>query len=346
MFNEDMSVFWSSWIAVITLGVIAFCWWLLYGNRKTDSAPPSADGEAQTTGHVADGIEEYDNPLPRWWFIMFVGTIVFGLGYLALYPGLGNFKGLLGWSSTGQWEDEMAHAEEFYAPVFKQYAEIDIETLAQDPEAMRVAGRIFQNNCAICHGSSATGGFGFPDLTDKVWIYGGSPEDIRASIMLGRNGIMPSWDAMLNSEQVSNVANYVLSLSGLEHDAAKVQEAAPMFQAICSSCHGSDGKGSAAMGRDSISIGAPDLTANTWLYQQPGESVYDSVSYTIRHGRNGLMPAQARYLDYDADEPVLPKNYDSLNSKEKEAAKAKALAIAMPKLHLVTAYIYSLNQGK
>ena len=332
MTSQAMSGFWSLWISVITLGVIAFCWWLLYGNRKTDTAQ-AANGEVETTGHAADGIEEYDNPLPRWWFLMFVTTIVFGLCYLALYPGLGNYKGLLNWSSAGQWEDEMAHAEEFYAPIFDQYAQIDVQTLANDPDAMQVANRLYQNNCAVCHGSSARGGYGFPNLTNNSWLYGGDVETIRHTIINGRNGLMPPWVDMLGDEGVDTMSHYVLSLSGLEHDAAKVQEAAPMFQAICSSCHGSDGKSSAAMSIDSI--GAPDLTANTWLYQQPGESVYDSVSYTLRHGRNGLMPAQARYLDYGVE---LPANLDSLTPKEK--------AELMPKLHLVTAYIYSLNQGK
>ena len=332
MFSQDMSGFWSLWISVITLGVIAFCWWLLNGNRVTDSAP-AADGEVQTTGHAADGIEEFDNPLPRWWFLMFVGTIVFGLVYLALYPGLGNYKGLLGWSSTGQWEDEMVRAEESYAHIFTDYAQNDIQTLANDKDAMQVAGRIFQNNCAVCHGSSASGGYGFPNLTNNSWLYGGDPEAIRNTIIKGRNGLMPPWVEMLGDDGVDTMSNYVLSLSNLEHDAAKALDAAPMFQAICSSCHGADGKGSAAMGIDSI--GAPDLTADTWLYQQSGESVYDSVSYTIRHGRNGLMPAQARYLDYGVQ---IPANIDALSAQEK--------ATLMPKLHLVTAYIYSLNQGK
>ena len=329
---SQMSGFWSMWITVITLGVIAFCWWLLYGNRKTDSAP-AADGEIQTTGHVADGIEEYDNPLPRWWFIMFVGTIVFGLGYLALYPGLGNFQGLLGWSSAGQWEDEMVRAEQQYAPIFQAYAQRDVIELAADPEAMRVAGRIFQNNCAVCHGSSATGGYGFPNLTNNIWMYGGDPETIRETIMKGRNGLMVPWVEMLGAEGVDNMANYVLSLSGLEHDASKAQEAAPMFGVICSACHSADGKGSASMGINSI--GAPDLTANAWLYVQPGQSVYDSIVHTLNYGRNGLMPAQARYLDYGVE---LPENLDSLSPQEK--------AELMPKLHLVTAYIYSLNQNK
>ena len=332
MFSQDLSGFWSLWITVITLGVIGFCWWLLNGNRVTDKAP-AANGEVQTTGHAADGIEEFDNPLPRWWFLMFVGTIIFGLFYLVLYPGLGNYKGLLGWTSTGQWEDEIAHAEEFYAPTFQNYAQSDVITLANDPEAMQVAGRLYQNNCAVCHGSSARGGYGFPNLTNNSWLYGGEAETIRNTIINGRNGLMPAWIDMLGEEGVDTMSNYVLSLSSLDHNAAKAQEAAPMFQAICSSCHGADGKGSAAMGIDSI--GAPNLTVNTWLYLQPGQSVYDSVSFTLRNGRNGLMPAQARYLDYGVE---LPANIDSLSAQEK--------AQLMPKLHLVTAYIYSLNQGK
>ncbi|SFX24004.1 cytochrome-c oxidase, cbb3-type subunit III [Marinospirillum alkaliphilum] len=332
MTSQAMSGFWSLWISVITLGVIAFCWWLLYANRKTDKVP-AANGEVETTGHAADGIEEYDNPLPRWWFIMFVITIVFGLVYLALYPGLGNYKGLLGWTSTGQWQDEMARAEERYAPIFQQYAQIDIRTLASDPAAMQVADRLYQNNCAVCHGSSARGAYGFPNLTDGNWLYGGDPEVIRDSIIFGRNGLMPAWVDMLGERGVDTMTHYVLGLSGLEHDAAKAEEAAPMYQAICSACHGVDGQGSAAMGLDSI--GAPNLTANSWMYVQPGQSVYDSVAFTLRHGRNGLMPAQARYLDYGVE---LPNNLRSLSAQEK--------AELLPKVHLVTAYIYSLNQGK
>ncbi|MBE0506434.1 MAG: cytochrome-c oxidase, cbb3-type subunit III [Marinospirillum sp.] len=331
MTDQAMSGFWSLWISVITLGVIAFCWWLLYANRKTDKAP-TANGQVETTGHAADGIEEYDNPLPRWWFIMFIITIVFALVYLALYPGLGNYKGVLGWTSIGQWQDEMARAEEHYAPIFDQYAQRSIEDLAGDPEAMQVADRLFQNNCAVCHGSSARGGYGFPNLTDDNWLYGGDAEIIRTSIINGRNGYMPAWIEMLGDTGVDNMSNFVLSLSNLEHDAAKAAEAAPMYQAICSSCHGVNGKGSAAMGIDSI--GAPNLTANSWLYVQPGQSVYDSVAYTLRYGRNGLMPSQARYLDYGVD---LPNNLSSLSPSQK--------AELLPKVHLVTAYIYSLSKG-
>ncbi len=327
MTSQAMSGFWSLWIIVLTLGTIVFCWWLLYANREKESVT----GDVQTTGHVADGIEEYDNPLPRWWFIMFVVTLVFGIVYLILYPGLGNFKGVLGWTQQGQWEREMDHAEEFYAPIFQQYAQFDIPTLARDPEAMQVADRLYQNNCAVCHGSSARGGYGFPNLTDNNWLYGGDPEVIRTSIYAGRNGLMTPWVDMLGDQGVDQMVHYVMRLSSQSHDAAKADAAAPMFQAICAACHGAEGQGSAAMGLNDI--GAPDLTRNIWMYLQPGQDLYDSIDFTIRHGRNGLMPAQARYLDYGVE---LPANFSSMSPEEK--------ARILPKVHLVTAYIYSLNQ--
>lgn len=331
MFSQDLSVFWGLWITVITLVVIAGCWWVLYANRKTDNV--DENGEAQLTGHVADGIAEYDNPLPRWWFLLYVGTLIFGIGYLLLYPGLGNFKGLLGWTSDNQWEREIQHAEEFYAPIFDNYAEISIEDLAKDADAMKVANRIYQNNCAICHGSNATGGYQFPNLTNNSWLYGGEPEVIRETIVKGRNGLMASWVAMLGEEGTDNMAHYVMGLSGLEHDAQAAAEAEPMYGVICASCHGADGKGSASMGLNAI--GAPDLTANVWLYHEPGKTLFKSIRETIADGRNGNMPAQAGYLDYGKK---LPANYDSLSAEDK--------ALAFPKVHLVAAYIYSLNQGK
>ncbi|WP_114418081.1 cytochrome-c oxidase, cbb3-type subunit III [Marinospirillum perlucidum] len=324
-----MSGFWSLWISVITLGVIAFCWWLLYGNRKTDKAP-SASGEVETTGHAADGIEEYDNPLPRWWFIMFVITIVFGLVYLVLYPGLGSYKGVLGWTAHSQWEEEVAEAREEYAPIFQNYAQISVEELAQDPEAMQVADRLYQNNCAICHGSSARGGYGFPNLTDDNWMYGGEPAQIRQTIIWGRNGNMVAYQNILGEEGIENMANYVLSLSGQEHDADKAAEAAPQFQAQCVACHGPNAKGAAAQGLPDI--GAPDLTDDYWLYQQPGQELKASIVQTLTHGRNGHMPAQAGYLDVGVDLP------SDLRSKSQDE-----LAELLPKVHLVTAYIYSLS---
>lgn len=303
LWGDSLSGFWSAWVIVITLGTIAFCWWLLFANRKTDKQP-NADGNIETTGHSADGIDEFDNPLPRWWFMLFIGTIVFALGYLLLYPGLGNFKGVLGWTQEQQWQEEIAYAQQQYAPIFAQYSEIPVPELAQDAAAMRVAERLFLNNCAVCHGSNAQGGYGFPNLTDDAWLYGGAPENIIATITNGRNGLMPSWQ-QLGANNLRNVANYVVSLSGAEHDAALAKQGEAIFASACVACHGPDATGNQA-------IGAPNLTDATWLYRQPGQETLDAVLETLRNGRNGHMPAQVAYIGED-------------------------------KVHLVAAYVYSLS---
>ncbi|MGC3871765.1 cytochrome-c oxidase, cbb3-type subunit III [Halomonas sp. GXIMD04776] len=303
LWGDSLSSFWSIWIIVITLGTIVFCWWILFANRKTDKAP-TVDGEVETTGHSADGIDEYDNPLPRWWFMLFVGTIIFSVGYLLLYPGLGNFQGVLGWSQEGQWEEEIAYAQEQYAPIFAKYSEVPVPELAQDGEAMRVAERIYLNNCAVCHGSNAQGGYGFPNLTDDAWLYGGEPENIITTLTNGRNGLMPAWQ-QLGDNNLENVTSYVLSLSGEEHDADKASQGEAIFTSACVACHGPEGKGNQA-------IGAPNLTDAAWLYRQPGQETHAAVLETLRNGRNGHMPAQAAYIGED-------------------------------KVHLVAAYVYSLS---
>lgn len=282
-----MSTFWSIWISAIVLGTVFGCWWLLWATRKSQSTDTETE---RTTGHAFDGIEEYDNPLPKWWFYLYVATCVFALGYLALYPGLGNYKGLLGWTSANQWEAEVEAADEKYGEIYAQYGQTAIPELAQNQDAMKIGQRLFANNCSVCHGTAARGQVGFPNLTDDDWLWGGEPEQILHSIAQGRNGNMPAKGVMPNmtNEQVDQVVNYVLSFSGREKDAAAAEAGAAVFAQACTACHGADGTGMAAMG-------APNLTDNVWLYG----STYEWIKETVVNGRQNQMPKQEGRLTAD-----------------------------------------------
>lgn len=298
-----MSSFWSIWIIVITLGSIFGCWWLLQSNSKGEAGP---DGQAPTTGHVYDGIEEYDNPLPRWWFMLFIATIIFSLVYLILYPGLGNFKGVLGWSQEKSWQEEKQKADEKYGPIFTAYANTSIEELQSNKKALLSGQRIFANNCSVCHGSAATGSYGFPNLTDNDWLYGGSPENIKTAILYGRKGAMPAWGAILGEEGVNAVAEYVMSMSGRDVDQRLLEEGKSKYDTTCAACHGLDGKGN-------IALGAPNLSDTTWLYGgSPG-----LIKHSIRNGRNGNMPAHQAILGEDKVHLVAAYVY-SLSKKNQD----------------------------
>jgi cytochrome c oxidase cbb3-type subunit 3 len=280
-----MSTFWNIWIIVITVITIVGCTWLLFANRKVEVREDLKDGEAPKTGHVYDGIEEYDNPLPGWWFKMFVATVIFAVIYLILYPGLGSYAGVLGWTQVGQWQEEVAEAEAKYAPIYAQYSDMSVEELISNPDAMKMGRRLFNNNCSVCHGSDGRGSYGFPNLADSDWLYGGSADEIKASVTNGRKGAMPAWGAILGEQGVDNVAEYVFKISGREHDAAKAEQGAQVYATYCTACHGAEGKGLTMMG-------APNLTDGVWLY---GGSP-SMVRHSIRNGRNGNMPAQAEKL--------------------------------------------------
>lgn len=282
-----MSTFWSIWISVIVLGTVFGCWWLLLATRKSQTTDTETD---KTVGHSFDGIEEYDNPLPKWWFYLFVATCIFSLGYLALYPGLGNFQGLLGWSSTGQWETEMQEADERYGELYAKFGDTPVPELAENDDAMKMGQRLFANNCATCHGSAGRGALGFPNLTDDDWLYGGDPESILTTLHEGRNGNMPAMGTMPNmtNAQVDQVVNFVLSYSGREKDAEAAKKGEEVFAQACVACHGPDGKGNQA-------LGAPNLTDNSWLYG----STYDWIRETVVNGRQNQMPAQGGRLSDD-----------------------------------------------
>jgi len=272
-----MSSFWSWFIIILTVVNVIGAVWLMKSNTKR------APGGTDTTGHKWDGdLEEYNNPLPRWWLTLFYLTVVFAIGYLALYPGLGSFAGTKGWTQVGQYEEQMADAEAKYAAFYERFADMDLAAIAADEAAMRAAGNIFGNRCAQCHGSDGRGAVGFPNLTDDAWQWGGTGDAVLATISNGRNGAMPPMGAVLGSDQaVEEVVAYVRSLSGLEAPADKAAAGQSRFAAICAACHGPDAKGNQM-------LGAPNLTDDSWLY---GSSVED-IRYTIVNGRTNQMPAQ------------------------------------------------------
>ncbi|MDP2964274.1 MAG: cytochrome-c oxidase, cbb3-type subunit III [Sulfurimicrobium sp.] len=279
--SDFVSGFWNLWVAGITLVSIIGCAVFL----KAVSIKRTS-GQVDTTGHVWDGdLAEWNNPLPAWWSWLFYITVVFSLVYLVLYPGLGSFKGIWGWSSVGQWEGEMKHAAETYDPIFNKFLQQDLKTVAADPEAKQMGQRLFVTYCSQCHGSDAGGSRGFPSLSDKDWLYGGDPETIKASILNGRTGIMPPHGPVLGDAGVKEVANYVFSLSGHKHDASLAAAGKPKFDQTCAACHMPEGTGMHA-------LGAPNLTDKVWLYGSSEAAVIE----TIAKGRNGVMPAWKDFL--------------------------------------------------
>jgi cytochrome c oxidase cbb3-type subunit 3 len=289
-FNSD---FWSAYVAVLTLLGILACGVFLYrmGRMRVKAAPEAGEGVG-TTGHVWDeNLAEYNHPLPRWWMWLFYITIVFSLGYLVLYPGLGRLPGTFGWTSAGAYSREVADSDARVRPLYAKYLAMDVKQVAADPQAHAMGERLFLNHCAQCHGSDAGGGKGFPNLRDKDWLYGGDPQTIKDSITNGRNGIMPSFAAALGPEGVKNAANYVRSLSGLPVDSLRAQLGKPIFMQNCAACHGPEGKGNTA-------VGAPNLTDEVWLYGGSEATVME----TIAKGRGSpsavsRMPAHKDDLD-------------------------------------------------
>ncbi len=280
-----MSGFWSGWIILMTVGVLIGCAWLLAANRRARLADQRHQ-PGETLDHSVDGLEEFNNPLPMWWVWLFVLTVVFAVGYLVLFPGLGTLPGVLGWTSTGQYQAERERADARYGPIFAAFMEQPIASLVEDPEAVEIGGRLFANNCATCHGSDARGGKGYPNLTDGDWLYGGAPETIVQTITNGRVGVMPALGGAVGGEQgVREMAQYVLSLSGRDHDAAAAATAAPKFAQLCAACHLADGTGMQA-------VGAPNLTDDVWLHGGRAED----IEYQITHGRQNRMPAHGEIL--------------------------------------------------
>ncbi|EMN7256891.1 cytochrome-c oxidase, cbb3-type subunit III [Vibrio vulnificus] len=322
-----MTTFWSLWIIVITVGTLVGCAVLLYWCAKDKMGVE----EGADMGHEYDGIRELNNPLPKWWTYLFVGTFIFAAVYLTLFPGLGNFKGVLGWQSSAQtvrtveeskqaianaqsnkqlnqYAKELDDADAYFGEAFRRLAFDDnglrpIPAIAGDDEAFKVGQRLFLQNCSQCHGSDARGQKGFPNLTDTAWLYGGEPQAIVTTIMHGRIGQMPAWKNALGEQGVEEVVSYVLSLSGRKVNAREAEAGKARF-VVCAACHGTDGKGNPA-------VGAPDLTDKDWLF---GDSRAD-ITETVMNGRSGVMPAWKDILGED-------------------------------KVQLVSAYVWSLSNGE
>ncbi len=304
MFESGLftSQFWEWFIIIPTvlgiLGCFALILWL--GGSKPD--------KIETMGHVWDGdLEELNNPLPRWWLYLFYITLVFSIIYLILYPGLGSFTGIFGWSQTKQYQEEMAAAETRYGAIYAEYAKEPIAVLATEkPFAIKLGYSLYMTYCTTCHGSDARGVPGFPNLRDDDWLYGGNPDTIKATIMNGRQGMMPTAEAngLKTEADINNVMQYVLSLSGRQHDQTAAVAGDKIFKRVCFACHGMTGEGFQA-------LGAPNLTDNIWLHGGSEEKIKESIV----KGRQGKMPAHGEFLG--------------------EA-----------KVHLLATYIYSLSVNK
>ena len=275
---------WSIYIILLVVLNIAGCLWLLWrtSGKRTDGKP------AESTSHVWDGdITEYDKPLPRWWINLFYITIVFTIGYLAWYPGFGSFKGFGNWTSQNQYDADRSTADAKLAATLKPFEGQAIDVLARNPEAVRLGRSVFAANCATCHGAAATGAVGYPNLTDTIWQWGGSVDDVTHTVMEGRTAAMPAWRSTLESmggpDAVDDVITYVLSLTDkslLATNGEAAARGAKLFAGVCSACHGPEAKGNPT-------LGAPDLTDDYWLYGRDRAIIRAGLD----KGRNGAMPA-------------------------------------------------------
>ncbi|HRF83329.1 MAG: cytochrome-c oxidase, cbb3-type subunit III [Xanthomonadaceae bacterium] len=279
---------WTWYIVFLVVLNIGGCAWLLWWTSRRRPGDPKPDD----TSHVWDGdLTEYNKPLPKWWINLFYLTILFAIGYLAWFGGLGGIGAYSGWTSASEHDQRKAVADAKLEQTFAPYAGQAIDVLAQDPKALALGRSVFANTCAVCHGSSGQGAIGYPNLTDNVWHWGGTPEQILTTVLDGREGVMPEWGTVLTGmggpEAVDYVVAYVRALSSpgtLQNDfmAAQGQK---LFEGVCAACHGVDGKGNQ-------DLGAPDLTDGYWMYGASRES----LRHTIEHGRHGVMPAHRELL--------------------------------------------------
>lgn len=283
-----MTAGWTLYVIVLVAINILGCVWLLWwtGRRRPGDPAPT------DTSHVWDGdLTEYNKPMPKWWINLFYITIVFAIGYLIYYPGLGAIAGVGGWTSSGEHAAARARDYARLEQTFAPYAGKSIDVLAGNPKALALGRSIFNNTCATCHGSSAKGAIGYPNLTDDIWHWGGTPERILQTVLDGREGVMPEWGKVLTGMGGENAVDYVIAYVRTLSDPASMQnnymaaQGKALYQGVCVACHGIDGKGNQE-------LGAPDLTDDYWLYGNSSESLRQTITY----GRHGSMPAHRDML--------------------------------------------------
>ena len=281
-----MSGFWNAFVIVLVVIQVGGALWMLQSFRRV----PQEEGEGETTGHTWDGdLEEYNNALPRWWLYLFWLTAIWLIIYLIIFPGFGNFAGTSGWTQAGQYEQEVAAADERYGDVYAAFADVPLGDLANNADAVRLGRNLYLNNCATCHGSDARGARGFPNLTDSDWLWGSSPEAIQASITNGRIGVMPALGAALGDQGLGEVVAYILSLNGRgDADRATIDAGQQKYLQFCSACHGPQAQGMQA-------LGAPNLGNGVWLHGGEPADLRD----VILNGRQNQMPAQNELLSAD-----------------------------------------------
>lgn len=279
-----MSNPWSWYVILGTVISLLACFWLVaYANRQRASDEEIQEAES----HVWDeNVRELNNPLPMWWLWLFILTIIWSAFYLIYYPGMGNFAGAGGWSQEQQYADEVAAAEAQYGPMFASFGAMEVSALVNEPAALNIGASLFQNYCSQCHGSSAQGARGFPNLTDDEWLYGGDPEQIEISIVSGRTGVMPPLAGVFASEDaLEEMVSYVQAMpEGMDTTSPAHQQ----YMTLCIACHGPTGAGVQA-------LGAPSLIDNNWLY---GSSPTETRK-SIAEGRVGEMPAHDALIGPD-----------------------------------------------
>lgn len=288
--SDFISSGWAWYVTAIVVFGLVYCAFVLIGAAQHKVVYDAQGNVDKTTGHTWDGdLRELNNPLPRWWLFLFIITLVFAVAYLALYPGLAVTGGKLNWTSKGQLEAENAKAKAEQDKIFAKFKVASVEDLARDPQAQAIGQRLFLNNCAACHGSDAKGAKSFPNLTDGDWIHGGSPAKIIETVTQGRYGQMPPMAAAVGTpEEVRQVANYVLSLSGSGHNSIMAELGKAKFKQVCAACHGADGKGNQA-------VGAPNLADKIWLHGWGEQAIVEIVN----KGKVNVMPPQNVRLSDD-----------------------------------------------